>query len=257
MEDKEFNSQPIREQIKTTRDAFERSDLWVITRRLKRPEGERYSLDTEGYVEALPSFEGKTFVEHIRAIIEEKGKATYLDIGSGAGLAALDLREIFSPEELEIVVLGHKEATEKRVSDCYRDTPNKPTSELFEEKDIEFIHTNFVEAHKELGSQSFDVITSCYCLDWIHYPHYQLFKKVWRRLSKDGVAFIAPFEMHAVDTEKGEVFPLFVYLRNKYGIQIEQNSHGLSFRKTDTKLPTDLEQSVLYSRKRRVKLPKK
>ncbi len=251
--DEGFESQPIRKRIKKSTENFERNSGWVKTRRLQRPEGLGLTDATASYVDLLPRFEKKTFLDHLYQLVDDKGKGKYLDIGGGTGLAALDLREIFPPEKLDIAVIGHQTDIEEGQYAHFGRYPLQPTKEKLEENNINFIHTDFLKAHKKLGSSSFDVVTACWSLNYIEYPPYAILKKVWRQLTPNGVAFIYPLSVGLVDTKTGDRLSFTEYLQDEFDLDIEARGGGISFRRTKPQLPNNLKQNIRYGD---VELPK-
>jgi len=220
-----------------TKATLERRSGWVITRRLQRPADQPWPDNgNSGYLEVLPTFGGQTFVDLIAAGVEQGRKMSLLNIGCGAGLALLDLRERFSPDQLEIVGLGNRRDTEKPLDDIARDVSRKSTAGDLEKAKIRFIYGNFVNSREILGSRSYDIITAVACLDWIPYPGFALFKKVWRLLKGKGVAFVAPFNLRLIEPGKKETTSFFRFLKEK-GLEVEGNRGGVAFRKTQPNIP--------------------
>lgn len=63
--------------IKETRDVFEENGVWVTTRRLYHPKGKPITESNSGYVDELPKFGGKTFVDCIQERVDRGGKFLY------------------------------------------------------------------------------------------------------------------------------------------------------------------------------------
>lgn len=227
----------LRALINSVRDSFENPGDWSTTRRLKRPDNEAWSTRNEGYLDILPRFDDRDFIAHLVDKINDQGSASLLDIGTGAGIALLDLRKKFpDPSKLRIVGLGNR----KEIQEWARDIPRgvfvlNPEQEL-ESANIEFIHANFPDAYKTLKQDSFDVITAVYSLDWINYPSYSLVKKVWRLLKHNGIAFIGPFEFH-LKNKSGHLIKGSDYLKSEYGLNFQTYPGAVSFKKTQRTLP--------------------
>lgn len=239
--------------------AFENPSNEVITRGLRPSEGTRVSEGNESYLDILPTYDGKDFIQILTEEIEERkkeggGPVRILDIGGGAGIAMLDLRDEFTPEELEIVIIGNEKHTQTELDDNQRGVRRDSTANELSDRNINFIHTNFLRAHRDIGTRSFDVVVACYSLNWIDYSPYAIFKKVWRQLVPGGVAFLAPFsgDIALIGQKDSNVENLWSYLNSNCDAGIEMNGGGISFKRDDdVVLPTDIEHEFIGKRVRK------
>lgn len=235
--------------VMESRRQFEKSDSWVIERGLSRPPDILFREGTEQYLDVLPLLDGKNFLEYIALFGREQLRTVrWIDIGCGAGLALLDARKHFKGKlvNLKITGLGHNQDTNTYLRDIPRGVSRGPTKEDLEKENIKFVHGNFIDSGKLFGGEKFDVITSCFCLYAIDYPHWSLIKKVWRLLENGGVAFIAPFSFpRLVDKKTGGISSLSDYLRENYQLKIGENRGGVSFEKTRPSLPPEIKNLTL------------
>lgn len=239
---------------------FEEDMNWVTTRRLFGRDEDVYLTHNEGYLDTLPTFQGKSFLEWIEELGKEQLRTVrLLDIGCGAGFALLDEKEYFKGKfiSLEITGLGHRRDISTDFRYPPRDVSRRPTKEDLEREKIKFIHGNFVNSGKLFGGEQFDVITSCFCFYTIDYPRWSLIKKTWKLLKMHGVAFIAPFSFpKLVDRNTGTVSSLSDYLREKYQLKIEEKNKGVSFEKTCPSLPPEIKNLTLLGNENRVYISK-
>lgn len=246
--------------ITHSREAFEENRSWVTTRRLFGCDRDVYLADTGGYLDTLPTFQGKSFLEWIEELGKEQLRMVrLLDIGCGAGFALLDEKEYFKGKfvNLEITGLGHRQDISAYFRYAPRGVSRRPTKEDLERERIKFIHGNFVDSGKLFRGERFDVITSCYCFNAIEYPRWSLIKKAWRLLEMHGVAFIAPFSFpRLVDRNTGTISSLSDYLREKYQLKIEEKNGGVSFEKTCSSLPLEIKNLTLLVNEKRVYISK-
>lgn len=238
----EFYSQA-KDLVKETRDVFQENGVWITTRRLCHPKDEPITESNSGYVDELPKFGGKTFVDHIQERVNRGEMVSLLDIGCGSGLALIDLRKMFSVDQLLIVGIGHQQDTKEMQRDISRDVLLFSPEGSLAEADIKFVHTNFIDAHLELPLNSFDIISAVYSLEHIRYPRLSLVKKVWRFLKPGGTAFIGPFNLLLMN-EDGSGVSAFRYLREHYGLKFEENNGGVSFTKTQEAIPNIFQSSL-------------
>jgi SAM-dependent methyltransferase len=206
---------------------------WVITRGLKRKSGTVYTVDSEQYMDVLPTYKGKDLIK-LLAEKTESGHAKILDIGGGAGLAALEIRDLYKSELLDITVIGHPQDTKQYLMDLPRNIGyHEPTEKKLLEKKIGFEYIDFTRLTEhdleKLGK--FDLITAVFSLTWMKQPKYELIKHVYNLLKNDGIALVGPLII------KFDGMSVFDYLNSQFGTDFDVNSDGVSFRKTVDKLP--------------------
>lgn len=202
-------------------------EQWETTRGLKRAEGVIRLDRNEQYMDVLPTHHGQNLLDILKEKTESGEQIRLLDIGGGAGLLALDLRGIYSPQQLDIQIIGHPKDTQEYLSDVNRGVIRGPTEQELREKQIGFHFIDFSNLDpgdlETLGR--FDVITACYSLEWIsHDPrnpdlNYENEQRsvasVNNLLKPEGVALISPFNQGS-DYEVSN---------------LEKNNFGISFSK--------------------------
>lgn len=184
----------------------------------------------QGYLDVLPTFEGKDFLQIVNDDMKEQemsghlqGKVKILDIGYGTGAFLLDCHEEWQ-DKVQLVGYG---------TDVYTKIPQKhlkaiiPRTDMdLKKAEIELIHGNVIDLRNKLGDNSIDFIVSSMALMYIHYPQWELIKKVYRVLKPNGVALL-DYESNTANMLR----PILGYLKDQ-GYIFEINKGGLAFQKT-------------------------
>jgi len=213
-------------------------ERWAITRGLQRKPGEPWLERNEQYLDILPTFNGKNFLEVISEKVRGGGKTRFLDIGGGAALADLEVRSIHASDKLDIEVIGHEDDTKLYLSDVPRRITRGPTEQDLKDNQIGFNFIDFTKLSEKdvelLGR--FDVIVAVYSITWMKHTKYELLQQVENLLKPSGVAFIGPLQIVKLINESSwEQESAFSYLNRKYGSKININNGGVAFQKLQNK----------------------
>jgi SAM-dependent methyltransferase len=202
-------------------------EQWEITRGLKRTSDTPHLDRTEQYLDVLPTYKGKDLLAILSEKTTEGKMVRILDIGCGAGLADLDLRKLYSPEQLDIQTIGHPQDTRVYISDVSRGITRGPTEQDLKDNQIGFNFIDFSQLSADniakLGR--FDVIVASYSLEWLsHDPKHPELNEAGERksvanvnglLKPQGIALISPFDQS----------------KNYEVANLEKNHFGISFSK--------------------------
>lgn len=205
------HSTKITNSISENKQSFENED-WTIERRLIRPDGVPLTNETACYMDVLPTYAGKNLLELIDERIANGEKTRILDIGCGAGLADIDLKEKYG-DNVEIVAIGHEEDIKKDLNKPQRGvTFREPTEADINRLNIDFRFLNFTTLKPdEIGN--FDIVIASHSLKWIaeksadQRPDFfkegvqdeakkEMILKIREMLSPNGVALIAPYDQN-------------------------------------------------------------
>lgn len=195
------------------------------------PDGNK--LWVEGYLDVLPKFHDKDFVQLVDEEIGRREqqarsngkpfeKAVIVDIGYGKGFFLSDCRKKWQ-EKVVLVGLG---------TDLYTKTTTgvkglaqiPPTEQKLQEDGVRLINGNVIDIRKLLGDNFADFVVESKTLMHVSYPSWEMVKKVYRTLKPRGIALL--------DLNPGaHMIPLAVDYLNKNGYDFEA-TEGVAFRKT-------------------------
>ncbi|OGH24291.1 MAG: hypothetical protein A3B47_00810 [Candidatus Levybacteria bacterium RIFCSPLOWO2_01_FULL_39_24] len=205
----------------------------------------------EGYLDVLPTLEGKDFLQLVNDKIKERElarqsqeKVKVVDIGYGTGEFLFDCRKEWQ-DKVQIIGYG---------TDVYTKTI-KLNSEVIipwrdkrlEKADVELIQGNVVDIRKKLGDNFADIIVSSMALMYVHYPEWELVKKIYRVLRPGGIALL-----DYTPTSLEMFHSILEYLEDK-GYSFEVNK-GLAFQKTKQDINVPIRTINLNSLHSRLKI---
>ena len=201
-----------------------------------------------GYIDLLPTFEGKNIIELISGEIysrEEEARRTgilaepvvIVDVGYGNGQFLLDSRKEWG-DKVRLVGFGPSVYTRNEDRIWSQEIPNAqailpPTEPALKESEVELVEGNVIDIRKILGDNFADFVVSSQTLKDIPYPQWELLKKLYRILKPSGVALLH-YDYRAVEM----ISPILGYLLdNSYRFKAEED--GIAFKKTkdDITLP--------------------
>jgi 2-polyprenyl-3-methyl-5-hydroxy-6-metoxy-1,4-benzoquinol methylase len=188
--------------------------------------------DAEGYIDRLPTLEGKNVVELIEDEVTKRKlnalrtgepykKVRILDVGYGAGYFLLDCAERWG-NDVELSGFG---------LDKYAKAEN---AEQIEQAGISLIDGNIIDIQETLEENEADVLVCNDVIQWVEYPRWEIIKQLYHTVRPGGIALasgVSP-SLRSVSLDKPD---LATYL-NEQGYQFEIRETEVAFRKTKDRL---------------------
>jgi len=206
------------------------------------------------YNSELPTFHKLPLVTLIQKELDRRQKIVgpgkqidpiiIVDIGYGSGLALLDMKEKWG-ENVFVVGYGTS-ALAKRGGDITSGNAElQPTYERLLGNGIHLVEGNVVDIReilKETFGKNFhaDFLTLCYVAGNVHYPPFELLKKLYRVLQppvdpkKTGGGVLLMNQFHDLIFEANQNDRLFAHLQSLGYLLENQGIKGISLQKTAT-----------------------
>jgi SAM-dependent methyltransferase len=214
-----------------------------------------------GYMDLLPTYNGKTFIELVDQEIEKRKldssgfrKIKIIDAGYGEGNFLLECRKRWG-DQVELIGFGTDIYTKTSVRMTDKSDGNLVQSPANEEAlrnaNIQLVGGgidregnvtgNIIDIRKELGDNFADFIVSTNTLAYVGYPNWEIIKKCYRVLDRGGVALIEDIYFDPYATADFETY------LSKQGYSFELGRGTISFRKThpDITVPVRTDRSSL------------
>lgn len=234
--------------IHNARKAFERELTYPDTyttfrglrsRSLNMSNGVPHEL--EGYLDTLPTFKGLSFEQLVEAEItarENKARSqnvpfepiTVVDIGYGNGQFLLDCQKEWG-NKVRLVGLGtdvYSKMDQKKSFGTTGVHIIRATHQDLIDRSIELINGNVIDIRKIFGDNYADFIVSSLALQYVNYPPWELFKKIYRTLKPGGIALLEYYSQlchHLKVAQK--------YL-NDHKYEFEIGTESVAFKKTES-----------------------
>lgn len=190
----------------------------------------------EQYSETLPLFDGKNINLLIQDAIDKNEKEAkntstsykpplIVDIGYGAGYFLLESKRRWGDK---IKCIGYGPILDTQIP--YLGNP--PTHKSLIDAGIELVEGNIIEIDKSISNAN--ILTASHIVEWIHYPHWELIKKLYRILAQDGVGLVNKCQL----IPENDAFNLGMILEKEgYQFEIGKKHKGdIAFRRTKPKI---------------------
>lgn len=205
----------------------------------------------ETYVDSLPTHGGRnllqlldTNVQRGSTIVEVDGemrvtRPVCLDAGYGSGYFLLDVLKYTSGL---VKCVGYGPPIDAQSS--YLGLP--PTYQRLQSEGIQLIDGDIIDIDRKLGPNTADLLTVSQVFGWVKYPHWEIIKKLYAVLRKNGVCLINACYLQ-LDTD---AIDLEVFLsEHGYDFEINRRKNGqVAFRKTHEALDLPLSGVVLNTK---------
>jgi ubiquinone/menaquinone biosynthesis C-methylase UbiE len=197
---------------------------------------EREQKEEEGYLDVLPTFEGRNFLELVTDLIQKRKdeavkngqsyeKVVIVDLGFGQGRFLLDCYEKWG-DDVELIGYGTDRYTKQpatmQVGLYTVEFP--PTHQALLEAGIKTIEGNLVDLRQRLGDNQADLVVSSYALMYVQYPRWEMFKKIYRVLKPEGIAFL----------DQGLEFSELQFNPEKLSRELSENGYKFEFHPAKT-----------------------
>ena len=202
----------------------------------------------ETYVDSLPSHGGRTVLQLIdyysqgrRLLVEGNGSPravtpVCLDVGYGSGYFLLDVLKYTGGI---VTCVGYGPPNDAQNS--YLGLP--PTYQHLQNEGIQLIDGDIIDIDRMLGSNTADILTASQVFGWVKYPHWEIIKKLYFVLRKNGVCLINACHLQ-LDTDSIDLEEFLI--EHGYDFEINRRKRGeVAFRKTHEVLDLPLSGVVL------------